>query len=76
LGALGVSSSDFHSGSFSASSRARSGVVQAISVVPALWVLGAHAFAFNEAFGVLVGLYGIRRELVARVPVVEAAPSS
>jgi hypothetical protein len=51
-------------------------VAAGISVVPVLWVLGAHAFAFNEAFGVLVGLYGIRRELVARVPVVEAAPSS
>lgn len=32
-----------------------------VAVVPALWILNAHAFAFNEAFGVAVGIYGIAR---------------
>lgn len=36
-------------------------VIAGVVVVPALWLLGAHAFATNEAFGAIVGALGVWR---------------
>jgi hypothetical protein len=33
-------------------------VLAGIAVSPAFWVMGAHAFSLNEAFAVLVSMYG------------------
>jgi hypothetical protein len=41
-------------------------LIAGICTVPALWALGAHAFAVNESFGAFMSLVGIYKEVLIK----------